>query len=510
MKSALLALAACLLLLAACDISEPHMPQWNMDLTIPLVNENFYVSDIADSLTDSLSIVVGDGGVITFTGEGSAESNPFGDVNYEPDIDVSGITLNSGIVYDGTLPLADPTGTVALSAGKFKQGGLTAHFTDVNPGVTDITISFPDIRNEAGEPFTVHYDGTPGSQYETLHDFHIGTYDSGQILEQLNFHVQILSNQPFGTPVASLGFSLNERFGFRYFQGRLVNYRRDYLDEIQDVQVEYPDFIESALLLQEANLYVELTNEVGFSGEFHGELYAKNDRTGEEVTLNVVDPDGNFYVAQAAASQEQPTVTTFNFSNNLTSLLQIMPNTVRLQNAYLLINSGSGEIGTVNELNKLYADYRLEAPLRVIILEHEIAQSEPMLIDSITESNRELIRDNILSAELVARVADHVPVGGTATIYFGPGAGIDPAQPGSYSYQKSFSILSSQAGGEAEQVIRLALSKSELDLFSESETVYLRWLFHFDPSDGVVEISGGPESFVSVKAMLQAKVHVEE
>ncbi len=50
MKYYALVIIAFLVLLTACEIKEPVMPKWDVDLHIPLINQQFYASDLVDNV----------------------------------------------------------------------------------------------------------------------------------------------------------------------------------------------------------------------------------------------------------------------------------------------------------------------------------------------------------------------------------------------------------------------------------------------------------------------------
>ena len=108
MKKIALMLIAALLLLSACEISKPHLPTWDVELTVPLINERYFVSDLADSV----NLFVGENNVLTLIGTGETESQEFGDVSFNPEAILDPIPLLSGIVGNVTIPFIDPTNTV--------------------------------------------------------------------------------------------------------------------------------------------------------------------------------------------------------------------------------------------------------------------------------------------------------------------------------------------------------------------------------------------------------------
>jgi len=506
MRYFLLILAALALITAACDISSPRLPAWNVDLNVPLTNQRLYVADLADSV----NIIVGDGQILTLTGTGDARTNPFGEVNFTPNLQSPPIPLLSGVTHSGAVPIEDPEGKVFLSYGRLEEGTLKLNFENMHPGITSLSLTFPDIRTAQGESFVAVYPGGSGMQTYSLVGCSIGVDGSGIILNELAYILDVQSDQPDGTPVGTVTLLVNNQLGFNIFQGRLLGYRRDFTGEISPIDIDYPHNMDTAVQLQEANLLVRITNEIGFEAEFHGEIFAKNYSTLETRSIDVMDSTeaGLVPYMAAPATAQGPTVTEHNFSRNLNQLLQIMPDYVELRNAYLLINSLPGQLGFVCEDDREFVRYRLDAPFKMVILDSVIEMGEPRSVD-ISSDIQKQIREKLLTSDLCLEVLNKVPVGGTGTIYIGTDPDLNPANPQSWSFSKAFTVhASTSPGGDQPQQIEISLSKEEVDVFA-NPTVYMILSFHFEPSNGVVEITAGPEDYVEVKAMLRAKVLVD-
>lgn len=512
MKSLFFVAVVFLLLMSACDISKPKMPSWDVELNVPLTSQKLYVSDLADGE----NITIGEDELLTLTGEGDAQTNPFGEVNYTPNVAVSNIPLTANLSnHSVPLSIVDPLGKVFLSYGQFETGSITISFTPLVSGIS-VMLDFPQVKNANGTIYSIVHDGSPVVQNFPLYGCTIGTEDSGLILSTLDIRVTVQGTGS-GT-VGFLGVELNNPLGFDYFQGRLIDYRRNFLGEIAPIDIDYPWGLEDAVRVEGARLLVNLTNQMGFEAEFHGEIFAKNNRTLQTRSIPITDTTATGeptpYLADEA-SESGPGLNNYVFSKNFSQLLEIMPDYVELRNAYLLINSHEDEIGYVNEDNRMFVHYVVEAPLRLTVYDSIIRMQDPVKVE-ISEDNRDMIRDNVLSADLAVQLMNKVPLGGEATLYVGTSENIDPAIPGSYSFTKSFTLLSSLVpGGDAWQPnaynpnLQITLSDEELDVFTNPE-VYLLFTFHFAPSDGVVEISAGPESYVEVRAMLNGMVRIEE
>lgn len=498
-----------LLALCACDIAEPQMPQWDVDLTVPLMNERFLVSE----LVDSVNIVTGENQVLTLVNTGQAETPIFGHVNFNPGIEVDNLALISGTDVHLTLPLIDPTGTVFLSYGEFTQGTLGYYFDVADPANTTVSISLPDIRDAAGNPLVLNDDATPNWHSYNLPGNRIGIEDSGLIQDSLRFIFHVQTNQPDGTPVGTAAIRLNSQIGFRVFQGYLYAYVRALEGTVSTIEIEYPLDLEEAIELQEASVYIEVTNEVGFGAEFHGSIRATNSNTGEVRIIPILDNLGNPYQV-APATLTGSTITELNFANNISQILQIMPDTVEIFDAYLLINGGANGVpGFVEEHDKLYCSYQINAPFTFELFDHTFQLSEVTEVE-LSQENQDLISDNVLAASLTNQIVNHIPIGAMATVYVGTTPNIDPANPATYALSRTVTLHSSEYTGpdvnqDGEQLISLALSETDMEVFA-NPFVYLLWTFSFEPSNGPVTIYASPADYIQVKSMLTVRMHVGE
>ncbi len=508
MKHLLAMGVAALLALCACDIAEPQIPQWDVDLTVPLMNERFLVSE----LVDSVNIVAGENQVLTLVNTGQAETPIFGHVNFTPGNVVNNIPLFAGQDINITLPLVDPTGTVFLSYGEFTQGYLSYQYNLVDPTNIVAQMTLPDVVNDQGLPLQIQNNQFGSWQHFNLADFHFGIQDSGLIQDSLRFVFSVESNLPPGTPIGTVSLDLNNQFGFRVFQGYLYSYVRALEGTVSTIEIEYPLDIEEAIELQEASVYIEVTNEVGFGAEFHGSIRAINSNTGEVRIIPILDDLGNPYQV-APATLTGSTITELNFASNISQILQIMPDTVEIFDAYLLINGGSNGVpGFVEEHNKLYCSYQINAPFTFELFDHTFQLSEVTQVE-LSQENQDLIADNVLAASLTTQVVNRIPIGAMATVYVANTPDIDPANPATYSLSRTVTLHSSEYTGpdvnqDGEQLISLALSETELDVFAHP-FVFLLWTFSFEPSNGPVTVYASPADYIQVKSMLTVRMHVE-
>ncbi|MCB5285410.1 MAG: hypothetical protein LHW45_07470 [Candidatus Cloacimonetes bacterium] len=510
MRRCLYAMMGLMLLLGACDINlKPQLPDWDVDLTLPLLNERFLVSE----LVDSVNVVIGEDDVLTITATGEASTPDFGEVNFTPDIVLENLPLLSGIDIQTTVPLVDPTGTVFIAYGHLEQGHLDFNINLNDPVNSSVTLILPDITTPTGGPLTINSNDNPNWQSVNLKGCQVGVENSGQILDLLQVHLIIESNQPDGTPLGTGGIRINTQLGSDYFQGYLYNYVRAIDGTYASIDIDYPENFEEAVILQEAKVSLQLTNEVGFGATFHGQIHAVNAQTGQERWVDVLDDAGQpFFVYPAETSG--PVITALSFSNGISEVLQIMPSRVELVNGYLLINGGhDGTPGFVRETERIHCLYQVDLPCHFVLNEYVFTMPTPTQI-SVSAETQSQILNRLLAANLTVEATNHIPVGATATLYVGNSELIDPADPASYSFAKQVTLHSSEYEGpevnaDGEQLINLALSSDELEVFGHPE-VYVLASLSLEPSVGSVVIHASPADYIQIRGMLTAKVHVSE
>ncbi|MDP2174037.1 MAG: hypothetical protein Q8J62_09720 [Candidatus Cloacimonadaceae bacterium] len=502
MKWCALVLLAALLLLSACDIRKPVMPEWDVTLNIPLINEKYFVSD----LVDSVNIVLGDGDILILRGTGSEETPYFGDVSFEPDINVTGMPIFSGS-NAGFFPLVDPEDKVLISYGKIISGTLRTRFFNVANSVSQINLIFHELFYQDGTPYQISYPGNSGWQNSNLEGCTIGTLNSGTLLDQLNYTIQVVSTQPAGSAAGLMDFGVLGALAFDLFRGHLVDFEMSLVENQSSVNIEYPHNIEDAFGLQSAKLFIDVQNMVGFVCELHGNFYAENTRTGQVRSIPIVDNNNQPYLINPA-TEAGAGITELVFENNVEQLMQIMPDKIEIRDAFFLIDSSTtGPVGTVRSSDIIKMDYQLDAPFTFVVYESTIQLQDPTLIN-ITAENRRQIQNNALAAELTLHILNKLPIGATATLYIGDSDQIDPAVPGTYAFSRGMNLQSSNLS-PGEQITTLSLNKAELDVFAQP-TVFMLWTFSFAAHGTPITITASPADYIQVKSMIRVGLRITE
>lgn len=499
MKRYGLFLIAILILIGACEIKDPVLPKWDVDLSIPLLNQFFYVSD----LVDSVNIVTDANEVINITAEGHAETPEFGPVPFDPDTQMENIPI-PGTGQDVFIPFIDSDGITEASYAQIDFGTFLTRFTEVHSSVQEIKLVFHNMFTPTGAELEIVYNGTSGWVTTQLGGIHLGTENSEEIISELPVTVVVSPALPEGTIAARFGFQATATMGFSEFQGRLNNYTLELNSSLGDIDIEYPYGINNAIALQEASLRLSLKNYIGFAARFEGRIRAENDE-GEVRYVDVLDDQGNYYYTEPATG-DVPGLSVIDFHTNVSELLQIMPTHLTMVDGRLTISSGQN-IGSVEIDDKVYVDFMINAPMTFVLHEHEIVVREEQEI-SISESNRDLIRDKALGATLNLWVKNTIPIGAWANAYISDSPNIDVNDPATYDILEHAEIHSFEINPDW-QLQQITLTKPELDVFTQPN-VYLRWSFSFQESSGPVTIHARTTDFIQVKGMMIANVLVEE
>lgn len=489
-------------LISACTVKNPNLPEWDITLNIPLINQKYYMRD----LVDSVNIVADTSNVVFLRNEGEIVTQEFGNVPFRLDVDTGSVPIFSGQEIPGSASLIDPDTGYEISYGELSAGIIEARFDNINSAVESIRITFVELRNADNSPYVIEYSES-GWQEHSLVGKHLGSVNSNLVLADLNYSVQIIaSSLPANTPVGEMRLRINDPFLFSVFQGRLPNFRVETNDTISPVDIDYPLGMENAVQLIEAGLQIQLYNRIGFECEFHGEFYARNSNTNEERTIQILDENGEHYIL-APAVGDTPSVNEINYSHNITSMISIMPDHIEIRNSYFLIrNSISQALGTVRNTDFIDGIYTINAPFRFILHNERVIVRQEIEME-ISQSNQDRIRKNALSAGMEMEFINHFPFGATAELFIGNSPNINVDNPASYAFKKTASF---DPGGleSIVQIMPLALSKEELDVFANPK-VYLRWAFTFNETVSPITITASPTDFIHVRSMINTQIHIE-
>lgn len=490
-----------LLLVGACTVKKPTLPEWDITLNIPLINQKYYMRD----LVDSVNVVVDDQNNVYLRSEGELRTPVFGNVTFDFTVLTDEFPILSGQTIDAYFDIEDDISGNRLSYGEFAMGIIRSSFSDILPQTELIRISFVELKNPDGSAFTISYSGGKAWTDHDLTNCIIGTKNSGTILTRLHFSISATSSLSDNSVLGNVQLAINTAPQFALFQGILPNMRLDLEENDTQIDIEYPWGIEEAVQLMEADLAISIRNMIGFEMEFHGELYARN-AAGVERSIPILD-ENNMPFVIAAANANGHSFTELGITNGVDQLLAIMPIHIEIRNSYFNLQSSNAQIGSVRASDLINGIYTVNSPFQFILFNARIIVRQELELE-ISPENRKRITNNGLAAELSMEFVNRIPIGALAELYISPSPNIDVDNPNTYTLKKSASLVSSTLQ-EGIQLVELNLNKAELNVFA-NPNVYMRWAFIFDASDGPVTITATPIDYIHVRSMMKVDVHIQE
>ncbi len=513
MKRLTLLIMFMVLLLMSCELRKPVLPEWDVTLNIPLMNKSFFVSD----LVDSVNIILAEDEMLTLRGSGSAQSNEFGNVVFNPQVDISNVPLISGIDNSIPVPIADSYNRVGLWYGLISSGVIRVRFQNMNENVDKVVLAIDDIITADGNVFEMHYSGVSDWESFPLDGCFIGDPNMESALEELNIRIMVKSSLPDGSYLGSLDLKLDDPIELSELHGYLRDYVLPVVDNVGSIEIEYPHNLENAIQLLEAKLKLELQNQIGFACEFIASIKAEKTSTGQSHVIPIVDENGKNLII-SPASDAGPGTCEFIIEEGVSQLMQIMPDKVSLVDVQCIIRSDLMDgIGKVRASDKLFAQYQVDVPFKMILHPKHIKLQEPIEI-SLDKDNRRIIEDNVQDAELKFLVQNNIPIGFTLQLFFSSQAEIDCLNPATYLLSKSVNIHSKQwvenhpeaedINLNREQLIKLSMDAEEMKIFSNPK-LYMNLVFSFEDSGGPITITASVADFLQVKSMIKVGVHIK-
>lgn len=483
------------------------MPTWDVNLNVPLLNDKYFVSD----LIDSVNFFMNEDNSVVFQTSGDLRTTPIGEIVIPMDIDTGDLDLHSGILLTSEFPLSNFQTGREVSYGLISEGELRVTFSNMHNTVSNVTFTLTNILDEDNEPLVIEYDGNAGGHLIPLAGYRVGTPGSDIIVQNIDFTVLITSSEPTNSFVGNLRLSMTDDLVFSVFRGRIPSMRVDIEDNDTYIDVDYPWGIEEAIQLESAEIELDIYNPIAYPLLIHGDFYAVNSRTGNSTVISLEQPNGNPYTINPRTGDE-PGYTHIVFSNNVPSLLRVMPDSIFMRNSYFDLDNSSGTIGEMYSTDKITGDYIAKSPFTFTLYAKTITTRDTIDIE-VSKENRDTIRKNVLSAEMIINIFNQLPIGTETTLYFGTSPDIVPEDTNSYAFTKTTHILAKPANSDldipTQAPVYLGLTHEELQLFT-NPTVYMKLAFTFDASDGPVTITASPTDYIQLQISIGVETHVEE
>lgn len=491
-----------IVLFSSCQIKEFSMPTWDVQLSVPLMNDTFYVSD----LIDSVNFFPAPDNNIVFQTSGEIESDTAAEMTWTPNTSVQSVQLPSQGVINGSINIGNSQSGLQIAYAMIEQGLMFYDFENIQSDVYLVLVSFWDIKDDDNSPLTFYYTGKNAKSIRDLTGYHIGQAGSDDLITDLDFSIQVDSNLPIGTSAGRLEIQFPTTLRFSTIRGRFSDLRMNIRQNLSQIDIDYPGNIDQAVNVTDTKISIRITNPSSFPFWLMGEYYAVNENTGATRTIDTFDEEGNPYEINPAIGTN-PGITDIQFADSVDYLLAIMPTHIELRNAYFRINNISGTIGEISSTDVITGDYTATAPFRFILYNEPITPRDPVVVN-ITQDNIDLIEKNIMTASMRLAIVNQLAVGAEITAFFGNSDELDPDLPDTWVFSKT-SHLQSGGYGTQEHYIDVDLTDQEVQFFTQP-VVYMQMVFRFDATDGPVTITASQNDFVRIRSMVSVKAHVEE
>ncbi len=489
-----------LLSMVGCTLKNPEMPTWDINVDLPLMNEYMYVSD----LVDSVHFFQDENHDVYFSSNGNIDSFDLDSLEIKPSSDVE-IPLFSTITATGAMSLASmvTTNQVKVAYGRIQSGSLQIDPVGFDPQLNWAKIRFDEfyINNEN---LVITIPNNSSHIDYPLAGITIGTIDNTTIIDSLHYTVTNSSSYTFPFHIGDINMSLHHILSFNSFKGKMDNYTLPVETSTTEIDIEYPMGIENAIQINDAKLLLTLDNEIGFDCKLYGKLYAYNETTGDSAYIDILDASGHPFVLQAAYSVTSPRPSTFSLGreNGLNQLTNIIPTRFTIKEASFVMNSVGTSFGFANVGQKVSGTYIEDVPFDFTLFSYMIT---PQRLDSleITSENRDYIRKNVNSANLILRVKNQLPIGAGVAIYFSTSS--DVFQDSMLVRRKT---INSGGYDSAFQEINFELSHDEIQLF-DNPMIYFRTRIYIKETDGPVTIHGSSSDYIQIRGRIQMNARVE-
>ncbi|MDD3049894.1 MAG: hypothetical protein PHR06_01990 [Candidatus Cloacimonetes bacterium] len=516
-----------LLVLTSCTIKDPQKPDWNTDLSVPLINETYMVNELETSdyftVTDSL---------IYFSSSGQFQGEIIpNDINLKSKTsELMQVQTNSTI--SGYLPIDEndvyneSSGLLETLQIRYAKIGswLLQIETDLTVPIDEMIISFHEVYDSNGNNKNIVITDFTQTHIENMQGLFIGTQDNEELIPNLNFDITTISSNELREDAGSvrLFFEGNDlitsRIFFAFFHGRMKNKNFSMNDYSQLIDVEYPYNLDQAIEPYGVSLNLTLSNSLGFDVILRAVMTGYNDTTGDSMQIVFDENYPETIRANAAPSPGEHSVTNITLFESIGELIALIPNRVNLTDVKFIAAPGFNHDGFAYSGTNSSGIYEFFVPFTFRINESVITP-EKIVETIISEENQEYITKYAVSAVLELELLNRLPLGAGIDVYmstvndtaiiFNPQ--LYPEYPSLYFTDEADTIRITAADNSninnppVSSQISLTLSKADVDFFN-NERFYTAMKIHLYGSDEIVIIK--PSDYIAVKGFLFLKAHV--
>lgn len=487
-------------ILIACSIPDGFDGlKWDTEFNIPLINNSYYAYELIDSEPENFTQL--ENGLMQFKYDTDLKS----DTKIEQtDIELEGtgvtnVPVRPGQQIEFKIPLNDFQNSFEFIEALIQECMLNIGYSEVLPSNESFTLRFIEILTPDNNNLTIT---KACSNFDDSFDLtmHKALSVNSEILDSLTVELNCtgsLNQNPIGR--LSVNFA---NMGFKQIKGKVFGKTLDVEESVTEIDTEYPDNLNNAIILQNAFAIMNFVNEIGFKIRLDGIIEAENE-DGEKAYLDLSTLEQPVIIP-AAIDYETPIQ--YEREIDITNLMNISP--IKLTTKEVMLTVLEDEPGFAELEKGATGDMKGRVNFAFTFNNEAIRPSE---IDSleVSEDNQDTIEDYIGSAELKLKVLNGFPFAANAAIYFSTNQNTIYDQTENVS-SEGFKVnslrLNSGEVAVSENDLSISLSEDQTRLFASSKLYYgLELMFDENPNPVYVY---APDS-LQVKGHIKLNVKID-
>lgn len=510
----LLSLATIVLLsivfLSRCTFKVPSdPPTWDVTLIIPLMNDMYTMTDLADDVDeiDTLNQEV------VFTIEETLDPIVIGDYLKTDGAEKStsvfiplGRTIGYEESVDDTVTMAD---SIIVESAIIDSGKVWATVNNLTSYRVGAEVEIPSLTRGGG-PIQIYFEIPPGQNLDSLSLDGAEFAPGGSNL--INFHASITVVGGDGGQGGDVEITVRiSDISFKEVTGRFNNVELEIEDERAELNI--PDEMED-FRIRWANLKLALW--LGFQIPIYTDLSieAINPASGFPDPIGIQD-----WIDTPAGPGAMLDTLEFPDDEAVADFINSQPEEI-LFSGSLRIGKGQNAV-TIVDTNTIHPTVIFRAPL-TLTLPSDTTETDPDTLEIDDEDTREAIRDNLMGGKIEAVVDNHLPLGMRVSVLFDSTRSDSTLYDPGYDANLTIGPLVLEAapteddpsdpgvkvvsGPETSQLI-VELDKDDLRLFEREELYQGTRIEILGTAGEMVRIR--PTDYIHVKANLTVQVRTK-
>lgn len=413
----LVILSVAFMILSSCMFKEPTMPAWTTQLHLPLMNEIYYARDLADSN----EIFIDQDSLLYFMKYGTLNSSSLED---------NDLSINANSEGTGQIPIIEAfqsdslqinspesNNNVEISYGEINSGILHVNFSDTQTDLLkSVTLVFTELHDSSNQILSKTFSGIELQQNNIIDISSLTIYsqDRSQLIRNLHFNLQFESfvENTEHQILSYIHISYPNPIMFSFIEG-LIHEKEFSIESFSDeIDIEYPDNIDDALSINQAQLKLNIWNKIGFKAKFSGEIKTSNSITGISKTLLLED-----YIINAPEINGDSVLTEIILVENVNDLLNIAPDRIELINGRFSIYNPDDEIGFASLTSDCKGTYEMKVPFNITLNEGVPLRPYSLSEINLSESNRNDLKKRANYVNLIVKINNQFTVSASANLF---------------------------------------------------------------------------------------------